>query len=114
VQQYLTRLVDAWRIGDEAGLEAFFFESYDQDPSFEPFFEILIFRRNQAMAEQLRILLDAEQHRGESVFVVIGAGHVIGSQGVPAILANWGYPVTQLDRDELERPLPGDPVAGHR
>jgi uncharacterized protein YbaP (TraB family) len=114
VSDYLTRLVGAWRIGDEAALEDFFFASYDEDPAFEPFFEILIFRRNQSMAERLRVLLDAEQHRGEIVFVVIGAGHVIGSQGVPAILASWGYPVVRLSRDELESPLSGDSHAGHR
>lgn len=114
VSDYLTHLVGAWRVGDEDALEAFFFESYEEDPAFEPFFEILIFRRNQSMAERLRVLLDAEQHDGESVFVVIGAGHVIGPQGVPAILAGWGYPVTRLSRDELESPLSGDSHAGRR
>lgn len=113
VAEYLTKLVDAWRIGDEAALESFFFESYDQDPAFEPFFELLIFRRNQAMAERLRVLLDAEQHRGESVFVVVGAGHVIGPQGIPAILASQGYPVELLDREALDSPLGGGSIAVH-
>jgi len=113
VGEYLTRLVDAWRVGDEAALESFFFESYDDDPAFEPFFDLLIFRRNQAMAERLRVLLDADQHRGESVFVVVGAGHVIGPQGIPAILARWGYPVELMDREALDSPLTGGKIAVH-
>lgn len=106
VDDYVTQLVDTWRVGDEGGLEELFFDSDEDDASYEAFSEILIYSRSRDMAERLRVLLDAEQHRGEAVFVVVGAGHLIGSQGIPAILAERGYSVTRLDRDSLLHGLP--------
>lgn len=115
VGDYVSRLVEVWRVGDEAALEAFVFESYHADPAFAPFFEALIFRRNHEMAARLRVLLDAEQHRGETVFVTVGAGHLVGPQGIPEILADLGYPVVQLGRDDLLREREtGGFVAVHR
>ena len=114
VDQYLQELVDVWRTGDAAGLEEVFFASLQEDERFEAFFEILIDRRNYEMAERLRVLLDAEQHRGEAVFVIVGAGHLLGPEGIPAILSGWGYEVTRLTRDELLHPPPtGGSIALH-
>jgi uncharacterized protein YbaP (TraB family) len=114
IDGYVTELVDRWRVGDQPGLERLFFSGYGVDPTSEAFLEILIFRRNREMAERLRVLLDAEQHQGETVFVVVGAGHVIGPNGIPALLAERGYRVTPLDRDALESTLtPGDARAEH-
>jgi len=114
VEEYLSRLVAAWRVGDAEALEALTYAGYHDDPALAPFYEAVFFRRNQEMAARLRVLLDADQHRGETVFVAIGAGHLVGPRGIPAILAGWGYPVERLGRSELLAPDPtGGPVAVH-
>jgi uncharacterized protein YbaP (TraB family) len=111
---YVQRMIDVWRTGDESALEGFVFESAREDPAFEPFFEAVILQRNRDMARRLRVLLDAEQHRGESVFVVVGAAHLVGRESIRTLLDGWGYPSVRLDRSALERrPLPGGDRAVH-
>ncbi len=101
IELYVSQLVDTWRVGDEAGLDALFFGGYGDEPDVEAFYEVFIYRRNREMAEQLGVLLEAEQHRGEAVFVVVGTGHLIGPRGIPALLADRGYEVSQSDRHDL-------------
>ena len=114
IDDYLQALVDTWRTGDVAGLEDIYFAARDKNERFEEFFEILIDRRNYEMAERLRVLLDAEQHRGEAVFVVVGAGHMLGPEGIPALLSSWGYQVTRFTREQLLHPPPlGGSIAVH-
>jgi hypothetical protein len=55
------------------------------------------------MATHLRVLLDAEQHSGETVFVVLGVGHLIGDQGIPAILKSKSYRVERNSRRKMEK-----------
>jgi methanogenic corrinoid protein MtbC1 len=62
----------------------------------------------------LKVLLDADQHTGESVLVVIGAAHMVGRRSVGAILDAQGYEVHRVSRSELRRtPTPGEAVAVH-
>ena len=103
VDDYLRKLIGLWRVGDVPGLEAIFFEDAEADGVHRAFVELVILRRNLEMAERLRVLLDAEQHHGEDVFAVIGAGHLVGERGIPAILEGWGYRVTRIGRDALLR-----------
>ena len=110
---YLDLYIDAWRSGDEKALERLTFESY-ADEAFAPFFDTIIFDRSERMGKQLKVLLDADQHTGESVFVVIGAAHMVGRRSVGAILDAQGYEVNRVSRSELRRtPTPGEAVAVH-
>ena len=101
VDDYLRELVALWRVGDLPGLEEIFFADAETDGVHRAFVELVILRRNREMAERLRVLLDAAQHKGEQVFVVVGAGHLLGDRGIPAILEGWGYRVQRFDRDAL-------------
>ncbi|HIG00485.1 MAG TPA: TraB/GumN family protein [Myxococcales bacterium] len=106
--------VDAWRSGDEKGLEKLIFDSYLQDEAFKPFFDSIIFDRNVRMGKQLKVFLDAGQHTGESVFVVLGVAHMIGNRGIAASLAAQGYRVHRLSRSELRRARKdGEPLVLH-
>ena len=102
VDDYLRELVARWRVGDLPALEQLFFEDAQSDELHRAFVELVILRRNREMAERLRVLLDAAQHRGEQVFVVVGAGHLVGPRGIPAILEGWGYSVRRFGRVELQ------------
>jgi uncharacterized protein YbaP (TraB family) len=87
-------LLDAWRKGDAARIEATVFAGLGADPALDPFFEALYFERNRQMARGIAELVD----RGGLAFVVVGAGHVVGARGVPALLAAEGYVVRRLPK----------------
>ena len=52
----------------------------------------LIERRNLRMAERLNSKMQDRRSR----FVVVGVGHLVGPQSIPALLAKRGYRVRQL------------------
>lgn len=86
------QLFEAWRRGDERELQALVFQPLDEFPELEVFYDLVFFQRNINMAARL-----AELARdGKTRLVVLGAGHMLGQQGVPALLAQRGYRVTRL------------------
>ncbi len=89
-------LIDAWRKGDTARLEAEVFGEVGRDPSFEPYFELFYFERNRNMARGIAELVDG----GGSWFVAVGAAHVVGAQGIPSLLAERGYAVRRLPKTQ--------------
>ena len=100
VPSEMQELVNAWRAGDEKGLEQLTFQTLDHDEAFVPFFETMVFQRNNRMQAQLEVLLNAKQHSGESVFVSIDVAHLIGKRGICQGLRKKGYQVTQIHGDE--------------
>jgi uncharacterized protein YbaP (TraB family) len=93
----LPALLDAWRKGDAARIEATVFAGLGADPALDPFFETLYFERNRHMARGIAELVD----RGGLAFVVVGAGHVVGARGVPALLAADGYAVRRVPKTRV-------------
>ena len=53
---------------------------------------VLIVKGNQAFAAQIDKLLKGDG----TVFVAVGAGHLVGSDGVNAMLQKMGYSVVRL------------------
>jgi uncharacterized protein YbaP (TraB family) len=114
IEDYLTTMVRAWQVGDDKALEKLLFESQGDREGLEPFLEQLIYRRNHEMSARLAVLLRAEQHAGESVFVVIGAGHLIGKRGVRKLLESEGFKIEEVELDSPRRiELAGDDRAIH-
>ncbi|MGB5279227.1 MAG: TraB/GumN family protein, partial [Gammaproteobacteria bacterium] len=58
-------------------------------PSFVSIYDILFYRRNEDMANDIKTLLDSKG----TDFVVIGAGHLVGEKGIPNLLRKAGYEV---------------------
>jgi uncharacterized protein YbaP (TraB family) len=81
------QLITAWYAGDVGTIEALDnAELRDKHPDL---FQILVVKRNQNFAMQIQELL-----KGDGVsFVAIGAGHLVGKDGVPAMLEKAGYKV---------------------
>ena len=84
----LGALVDAWKRGDVAELERL------MAPEFEEFPELrasLVVDRNRRWVEQILPLLDDDR----DYLIVVGALHLVGSDGVPALLARRGVRATR-------------------
>lgn len=101
-----TRLYDAWRLGDLSLIEAETLAPGRADPKLRDFHERMYLERNRAMAGRIDELL-----REERVwFVVVGAGHMVGSEGIPALLSERGHRVARI-RKSAPEPAPAAPGA---
>ncbi|MDR3037931.1 MAG: TraB/GumN family protein, partial [Candidatus Adiutrix sp.] len=83
----------AWLRGDAPGFAELFFKDYNQYPELSGLMEKIITRRNHTMLERLGPLLAAP---GRPRFVVIGAGHLVGPEGLLTLLAARNFQVDQL------------------
>ncbi|MBF5042417.1 TraB/GumN family protein [Aggregicoccus sp. 17bor-14] len=91
--EQLTYFMRAWDAGDGDAVDAAL-QQGAKDPELRPFYERVFYARNAQMAAAL----DAQLTQGRTLFVVVGAGHVVGARGVLAYLAERGYAVQQLRR----------------
>lgn len=81
------KIVAAWYAGDDAALDSMMSSEFrDKYPEL---YQILIVKRNQAFTSQIDGLLKGDG----TIFVAIGAGHLVGHDGVPAMLEKLGYKV---------------------
>ena len=92
-EMMMVDMIFCWKRGDEACLEGLLFEdTLSSYPSFVSIYDILFFRRNEDMANDIKTFLDSSG----TYFVVIGAGHLIGDRGIPNLLKKAGYEVRRL------------------
>ena len=80
----LDELTEAWKRGDAATIDRMLVESQRADERMRPVYQKLIHGRNVSMAASLRELLQSEG----TLFVVVGAGHVVGEGGLVDIFSN--------------------------
>lgn len=79
-------MVAAWRAGDERGLERIAGDDFDDYPELA---DVLIFDRNARWAGQVEEMLGDD----ENVLLVVGAMHLVGDRGLPALLEKRGFRV---------------------
>jgi uncharacterized protein YbaP (TraB family) len=82
----------AWQTGDSELLdEKVLLQPLREDPDQRPLYQMMFFDRNPGMALALQKCMEGH----EGCFMVVGAGHLIGAEGVVRILQQAGYHVTQ-------------------
>jgi uncharacterized protein YbaP (TraB family) len=83
------QLLAAWSAGDVDTLDKL--NNAEFRDKYPDLFQILVIKRNQGFTTQIQDLL-----KGDGIsFVAIGAGHLVGKEGVPAMLEKQGYKVTR-------------------
>jgi len=81
------RLAAAWKGGDAATVERLVLDSMRATPAV---YTTLIRDRNRAWLPRIRACVDTRR-----CFVVVGAGHLVGSDGLVRALEQGGYTVSQ-------------------
>jgi uncharacterized protein len=81
-----------WEAGDADGLAALLFDARGGAAQ-RGLLEHLYFARNRAMAARLEATLREPGLR----FAIVGAGHLVGERGIPALIARAGWRVRQLE-----------------
>lgn len=91
-------LVSAWRRGDEKELEEFARDGIDALPELEEFYAVILTDRNQRWLSVFKSLLDEPEYAGETIFVAVGAVHLVGDEGLVSLLREAGYPTLRIDQ----------------
>src|SRR5262249_20276435 len=88
-QQSRTKMLDAWRTGDGAAVEAIVLKDLQKEPQL---YQRLLVERNKNWLPKLDALL---ARKGRAL-VVVGAAHLVGPDGLIAMFKAKGYKVEQL------------------
>lgn len=85
----VTKLAEAWKAGDGPGVEQIVLKDLKSEPQM---YNRLLVDRNRAWLPKIEALFGRRGH----AFVVVGAAHVVGPDGLLAMLRAKGYTVEQL------------------
>ncbi len=88
----LDQMFISWKEGDAAALATIVDSSLVVDPRLTEIYDLLITKRNYKMATKIEEFLQTDK----VYFVVVGAGHVVGEEGIVALLQKAGYVIRQL------------------
>ncbi|MBK7951341.1 MAG: TraB/GumN family protein [Deltaproteobacteria bacterium] len=94
----LEAMATAWRTGDEAALEDLAREGVDELPGLAGVYDVLLGERNRRWVTQLRPILEDASRADETVFVAVGALHLVGDEGLVALLREAGYRAESIDQ----------------
>ena len=92
MKEQMEELLAYWREGNVENFTEFFFKLLDESPKLKPLYKEMFSERNKKMAVKIEEYLKDEK----TYFVVVGAGHLIGKDGIINILENKEYKIEQL------------------
>jgi uncharacterized protein YbaP (TraB family) len=84
-------IADAWKKGDADAIDLITRQSFEAGPVATKLFKTLFTDRNIAMANKIDELLAD----GRTYFVVVGAAHLAGEQGILKLLETKSYKISQ-------------------
>lgn len=88
-----TSTMDAWKKGDAAALyDATIGSALEKHPELMPYFKRLFFDRHEQMVTEAESCIRED----EKCFIVVGAGHLVGPEGLVSALAQKGYKLERL------------------
>ncbi len=87
----IENIVTAWTAGDAKGIESILTRSLREEPRLAPVLKKLVDDRNVKMVSKIEGFLKT----GQTCFVVVGAGHLVGNKGIVNMLKEKGYLIQQ-------------------
>lgn len=97
-REIIEQLTDAWANGEVEALDMLNRQDLGGD---DTRFNQLITQRNQRWISQLETLLADN----DNAMVIVGAGHLVGSDGVPELLERAGYTVERVGEVPAKQPV---------
>ncbi|MEN8147061.1 MAG: TraB/GumN family protein [Campylobacterota bacterium] len=91
MEPMLNTLFVSWKNGDAQAIEKMFLLSMQDDVNLNEVYEALITERNHKMTKKIEAYLKTDK----DYFVVVGAGHVVGKEGIVDLLEKRGYRLSQ-------------------
>ena len=92
MEEQINDIVHAWKQGDTNALtKQIIIDPQKQHPELQLVYDQIYTHRNYKMAAKIEDYLKNK----DIYFVVVGAGHLIGEQGIVSILSKNGYKITQ-------------------
>lgn len=85
-------MVTMWHAGDAVGLAKMFDDAANKDVGSKKMMKLLLDDRNVTMAQKIHALL----RDGSKAFVVVGAGHLTGTNSIIDLLSKQGAQVRQI------------------
>ena len=93
MEAIIAPVYQAWLRGDSAALNRLLLaQERASHPEFEAIYQRFYDDRNHAMADRLAQLLASQGH----YFVVVGAGHLVGEEGIIALLQHSGFTISRF------------------
>ena len=93
LESLMSQLVDSWKRGDAAALNKLVIEDeLARHPEYRELHERMFDDRNREMTDKIL----AMQEQGGTYFVVVGAGHLVGIEGIVAMLERQGQQPKQI------------------
>jgi len=89
IELELSSLIDSWRRGDEEEFQELILRSYGEYPQV---YDKLIVNRNKNWLKEIQSYLRGDKN----YLVVVGAGHLVGQEGLIKLLSKKGYSVEQM------------------
>ncbi len=91
MEPLLDKMFKSWKAGDAKTLASVVDSSLVVDPRLNGIYEDLITKRNYKMTKKIQGYLKTDKN----YFVVVGAGHVVGDEGIVGVLRKRGFVVIQ-------------------
>lgn len=92
LQREAEAMIAAWKAGDAEALAKVLRDAANQDAGSKKIMKLLMDDRNVCMAQKIIRMLEA----GDKMFVVVGAGHLVGGSSVVSLLRKQGFQVRQM------------------
>ncbi|MBC8385046.1 MAG: TraB/GumN family protein [Candidatus Cloacimonetes bacterium] len=87
------KIIKAWQFGDTESIDELIVERVKKVPELNSFYEKMFLERNITMTG--KILEFIQKQDGKTYFVVVGAGHYVGEDGILNLLEKKGYKAIQ-------------------
>jgi uncharacterized protein YbaP (TraB family) len=92
MKQEMQAMIGAWKTGDAAAMARLILRQREASPDLEEVYVRILDDRNVTMTAHIREYLQGEG----DVFVVVGAGHLVGEKGILQLLESAGYQPEQF------------------
>ncbi|PIQ89132.1 MAG: hypothetical protein COV72_04905 [Candidatus Omnitrophica bacterium CG11_big_fil_rev_8_21_14_0_20_42_13] len=92
LEEKMEKIIASWKTGDADAMERMLREGLEKYPEMRVVYDKIIFNRNRNMAEKIAGFLNS----GRTYFIIVGAAHLIGREGIIQILKDKGYDIKQI------------------